>query len=126
MKAIALFSVLLLLFLTGCSALGAPTDQAPGWVQTLDKLNGVVAKMDATTGKTVVTQTTPDNPLSQTGPIGAVATFGLGLAWYMIRKLAAAHSDAIGALANSSPATVTTTTPVSTTAVPTGPALGKT
>jgi hypothetical protein len=112
--------------LVGCGARGAPSDQAPGWVQTLDKLNGVVAKIDAGTGKTVVTQTTPDNPLSSTGPIGGVAVSALALAWYFIRKQAAAHENmmavqaqsvpaashdqAVAALAASTPATVTEST----------------
>lgn len=96
--------IALLLLLPGCGALGAPTDQAPGWVQVLDRLNGVIAKVDAQSGRTVVTQTAPDNPLGNTGPIGGVAVSALALAWFFIRRQAAAHENAVSLLGASVPA----------------------
>jgi hypothetical protein len=103
-----------LIFGAGCAATSAPTDQAPSWVQAVDRILQVEKSQDGT-----VKSTGNPDPTSGTIPIvGLIATVA-ATAWAAIRAQsksvpAATHDNALNqnasvannqtnALANSQP-----------------------
>ena len=99
-----LFVAVVFAGLVGCGALAAPTDQAPGWVQVLDRITNVEKKVDGTVNK----GPTPD-PTGGAVPVVSGILSVVGLAWYTLRKLGGSvpvevHQEAISGLATSTPA----------------------
>lgn len=107
------FVGLLMVAILGCGALGASTDQAPGWVKTLDNALGVIKDQQGT-------QKTENKAADAASSIpvygGAAGTILgiLGYAWYTVRRLAGSvpsevHQAAIDHLGNSTPTPKPTT-----------------
>jgi len=104
--------VLALAVLAGCGALGAPTAEAPAWVQVMDRLTHVEAKVvtPAPTPEnpkpvpvTVVTQAPPTDPTNGAIPGAATALAVLAVLWYKLRSSAAASLNTANLLANTVP-----------------------
>jgi len=102
MKTLALG--LLLLGLVGCGAMGLPTDQAPTWVQMMDRLTKVEAKQAAPGAPIVVTKgDAPSDPTGGAVPGAGMAIAALALLWYKMRSSAAASRTTAELLAGSVP-----------------------
>lgn len=89
--------------LVGCIPLQSSTDEAPGWVKTLDK---VLAVQKDAQGN--VTHGSPVDPTGGTVPIAGTALGIAGLVWYAIRRIAGSvpaevHAEAVKGLATSTP-----------------------
>jgi hypothetical protein len=111
MKKLLAPTLLAALLLGGCADLAKPTDQASPIVQVVDKALGIAKDAQGN-----VKATPPADPTGGTIPIVGTILSVASLAWYTIRKLSSSvpadtHDAAVKGLANSNPATVTTTVP---------------